>query len=89
MERLAMKKILALALAAGATLTAALPANAAQGCGPGFHRGYYGRCIPNGFYHDTVVGVPIVGHYYGNRGWWDGHRYYHDRYQFRGGWRYR
>lgn len=85
-----MKKLMAIALAAGVAVGGiSTAAEAAQGCGPGFHRGYYGRCIPNGYYHDRVVGVPVVGHYYGNQGWWDGHRYWHDRYQWRGGWRYR
>lgn len=84
-----MKKVIALALAASATLGLASAADARQGCGRGFHRGYYGRCIPNGYYREGVVGAPTVGFYYGNRGWWDGHRYWHDRYRYHGGWRYR
>ena len=42
-----MKALLAIALAAGATLAASSPADARQGCGHGFHRGPYGHCRPN------------------------------------------
>ena len=86
-----MKKIIALALAAGVTLAAAAPAVAADGCGRGFHRGPHGRCWPNGRGPAFVRGpgtTLIIGNHYG-QGWWDGHRYWHDRYQDRGGWRYR
>ena len=31
----------------------------------------------------------VVGNFYPGRGWWDGHTWYHDRYRFHGGWRYR
>ena len=41
-------KIAGAALLALGTLTATMgTADAAQGCGPGFHRGYYGWCKPN------------------------------------------
>ena len=82
-----MKTILA--LAAGATLATASAADARQGCGRGFHRGYYDRCIPNRFYRQAVVARPVIGIYYGNRGWWDGRHYRRDRYRWHGGWRYR
>lgn len=84
-----MKRIIALMLATGAMIGTASLADARQGCGRGFHRGYYGRCIPNRFYRERVVGAPTIGVYYGGRGWWDGHRYWHDRYRWHGGWRYR
>ncbi len=42
-----MKKLLAVALAAGATIIAVAPADARQGCGPGYHRGPAGHCRPN------------------------------------------
>jgi hypothetical protein len=32
-------------------------ASAAGGCGPGFHRGPYGACRPNG---PVVYGAPVV-----------------------------
>lgn len=41
-------KLAGAALLALGTLTASVgTAEAAQGCGPGFHRGYYGWCRPN------------------------------------------
>ncbi len=83
-----MKKLLLAALAASAAIAAVSPAAAAQGCGPGFHRDYYGRCFPNrgpGFYGPA----PVIGVFYGGRGWWDGHRYWHNRERWHGHWRYR
>ena len=92
-----MKRILALALAAGAAVVAMSPADAAGGCGRGFHPGPYGhRCFPNGGPGygrgpGPVVVAPglVVGNFYGGRGYWDGHRYYQHREQWHGGWRYR
>jgi hypothetical protein len=85
-----MKKILAIALAAGVALTAVSPALARDGCGPGGHRGPAGHCRPNG---DRYVGRGpdrlIVGNFYGGRGYWDGRRYYQHRERHRDGWRYR
>lgn len=92
--------LIAAALAGAATL-AAMPAEAAQGCGPGFHRGYHGRCISNRIVARPVVaarpviavGAPGVvlriGGYYPGRGYWDGRRYYKTRYRYGNGWRYR
>ena len=51
---------------------------------PGACRGYgpaYGPPPP--------VPAFVVGNFYQGRGWWDGHSWYHDRYRFHGGWRYR
>jgi hypothetical protein len=95
-----MSKILAIALAAGAAIVASAPADAAQGCGPGLHRGPYGHCRPNGgpgygrgpgFRGDGYGRGPVlvIGNYYQGRGYWDGRRYYQHRERFRGGWRYR
>jgi len=82
-----MKKLILATIAAGAALAAIAPAEAAQGCGPGFHRDYYGRCFPNG---PVAYGpAPVIGVFYGGRGWWDGHRYWHHRDRWHGGWRYR
>ena len=86
-----MKALLAIALAAGATLVAATPADARQGCGPGFHRGYYGHCRPNRGRAMVRVapGALIVGNYYTGRGYWDGNRYWRHRHRWHNGWRYR
>ena len=51
-----MKTLFAAVLVAG-TLAGFSAANAAGGCGPGFHRGPYGGCRPNG---GAVVVVPRV-----------------------------
>ncbi|HEY1607327.1 MAG TPA: hypothetical protein VGF77_17190 [Allosphingosinicella sp.] len=85
-----MKAILAIALAAGAALVASSPADARQGCGPGFHRGPYGHCRPNrgGPNPAAVVANLITGNYYAGRGYWDGHRYYQHRRHWHGNWRY-
>jgi len=43
-----------------------------------------------GYYGPGYVGpAPVIGVYYSNRGWWDGHRYWAHRYAWHGGWRYR
>ena len=85
-----MKKLLALAFAAGAAVVATAPADARQGCGPGFHRGYYGHCRPN---RDRVMVAPpgtlVVGNFYRGKGYWDGQRYWQRRYRWHNGWRYR
>jgi hypothetical protein len=89
LECVDVKKILAIALAAGAALTLVSPADAREGCGRGFHRGPYGHCRPN---RGTAVAVApglIVGNFYTGRGYWDGRRYYQHRYRQRNGWRYR
>jgi hypothetical protein len=41
-----MKYLFAAVMVAG-TVAGFGAANAAQGCGPGFHRGPYERCVPN------------------------------------------
>jgi hypothetical protein len=42
-----MKYLIAAALLATTVVGFAPVADAAQGCGPGFHRGPYGRCVVN------------------------------------------
>ena len=86
-----MKKLLIVALAAGAAMTSITPAGARGGCGVGYHRGPYGGCRPNRGPGPVVVGpgVPVIGVYYGGRGYWDGRRYWGHRYRWHGGWRYR
>jgi hypothetical protein len=86
-----MKSILLVTLAAGAMLAATSPADAAQGCGPGGHRGPYGHCRPN-YGPGPVVAAPgalVIGTYYPRRGYWDGRRYWWHRERWHGGWRYR
>ena len=84
-----MKTILLIALAGGMAFAGTAPAAAAQGCGPGGHRGYHGYCRPN---RGTVIVAPprpVIGVYYTGHGYWDGHRYWGHRYRYNRGWRYR
>ncbi len=84
-----MNRLVAAALAAGIAVVGVSSAQAAQGCGPGGHRGPHGNCRPN---RGPVVVAPgrlVVGQYYGSRGYWDGHRYWQHRDRANGGWRYR
>ncbi|MBB4569259.1 GCG_CRPN prefix-to-repeats domain-containing protein [Rhizobium leucaenae] len=87
-----MKKLLIIALTSlGALTTIVSTADAAQGCGAGFHRGPYGACRPNVARGGTVVvvpGGPRVGVYYHGRGYWDGRRYWVHRERYHRGWRY-
>ena len=82
-----MKKLVLAALAVTAAAGAATSAEAAQGCGPGFHRGHYGRCFPYG----GPYGPPglVIGTFYPGHGYWYGGRYWGHRYPWRGSWRYR
>ena len=85
-----MNKILAIAIAAGLTVGATGVASARDGCGPGFHRGPYGRCNPNRGGGAVIVRPGIViGQFYPGRGYWDGRRYYQHRYRYHNDWRYR
>ncbi|WP_174301301.1 GCG_CRPN prefix-to-repeats domain-containing protein [Caulobacter sp. S45] len=84
-----MKKMMLGALVAGATLAAVSSAQAAGGCGPGFHRGPYGGCRPNYGRGPLIVAGPALGVFYPGRGYWDGRRYWGNRYRYNGGWRYR
>ena len=43
-----MKKILSISAFAALICFTSFSAQAAEGCGPGFHRGGNGRCYPNG-----------------------------------------
>lgn len=83
-----MKRFLLAAMAVGAAFTTAAPAEARQGCGVGAHRGPGGYCRPN---RGRVVAAPRVrvGVFYAGRGYWDGRRYWKQRYRGHGGWRYR
>jgi hypothetical protein len=90
LEKDMKSKLLLAVLAAGAAVTAVSPADARGGCGPGYHRGPYGGCRPNLGRGPVAVGpAPVIGVYYGGRGYWDGNRYWGHRYRWHGGWRYR
>ncbi len=73
-----MKPHFLIASLLGGTLLAASAAQAAQGCGPGFHRGPWGYCRPNRVVvapGPVVVGGPAVGVFYPGRGYWNGFAY--------------
>ena len=79
-----MRKTLILALTAGLAAVATAPADASGGCGPDGHREINnGRCIRN--YPVADAGYRYVR----GRGYYDGHRYWQNRYRDHGQWRYR
>ena len=84
-----MRKLILAALGTCMAVTGMSSAQAAQGCGPGGHRGPYGHCRPNGGPGFVGPRGPVIGTYYGGRGYWDGQRYWHHRERWHGGWRYR
>ncbi|MFT4510454.1 GCG_CRPN prefix-to-repeats domain-containing protein [Caballeronia sp. 15711] len=86
-----MRTLLLLALSATVAITAVSPADAREGCGIGYHRGPYDGCRPNLGPGPVVVapGAPSIGVYYRGRGYWDGNRYWVNRYRWHDGWRYR
>ena len=83
-----MKRLILIALAVGAVLSAVPSAEAAGGCGVGWHRGPYGGCRRNAGPPVVVVPGPRAGTFYEGSGWWDGHRYWRNRAHWHGGWRY-
>jgi hypothetical protein len=86
------KAILGLAtLGLGVAISAGSPADARQGCGPGWHRGAYGRCARNRRPLAYVPGAPVlvVDRFYPGRGYWDGRRYWWHRERWHNRWRYR
>jgi hypothetical protein len=86
-----MNRLIAIALAAGVALSAASAADARQGCGAGFHRAAYGRCVPNARRMAYRAGprVLVVNRYYTGRGYWDGRRYWQHRQRRHNRWLYR
>lgn len=78
-----MKLLAAAAVATVLALGAASPAQAAQGCGPGFHRAPNGMCRPN---RGQIVFVE--GRFYPGRGYWYRNRWWHRRYRWHNEWRY-
>jgi len=86
-----VKNYLLIGMAVGSAIAMLSPAEAAQGCGAGYHRGPAGHCRPNAGRVVAVApgGALIVGNYYRGHGYWDGHRYWKKRYRHDNGWRYR
>ncbi|MES2097388.1 MAG: hypothetical protein V4459_11585 [Pseudomonadota bacterium] len=86
-----MKHLLAVALATGVAVLSLSPAEASGGCGRGFHRGAYGRCVVNRPVGPVIAvrPAPVIGVFYSGRGYWDGSRYWQHRYRWHRGWRYR
>ena len=85
-----MKKLFAVVVFA-ASIAAVTGAQAAAGCGPGWHPNAWGRCVRNGVGYvapGVVVGGPrvVVGVGVGPYSW-GGRHYWHRRYEH-GGWRY-
>ena len=81
-------KLFMTVLSAAVALGAVGSAQAADGCGPAFHRGPYGGCRPN--YGPRFVGPgPVVGVFYPGHGYWYGGRYWGHRYWHGGAWGYR
>ncbi|WP_412759792.1 GCG_CRPN prefix-to-repeats domain-containing protein [Methylorubrum subtropicum] len=76
------KLILPIALVSGMLLTAPT-AEARDGCGPGFHRDYYGGCRPNWrpYADRPFVYCPGYRRFGDHR--WGGDRW-HDRYHYSG-----
>jgi hypothetical protein len=84
------KKVLLAAAAAALTLGSVSAANAADGCGRGFHRGPYGHCHADRGPGPVIgIGPLAIGVFYPGHGYWDGHRYWGHRDAWHGGWRYR
>lgn len=84
-----MKALIALGAAAVIATAAASPANAREGCGPGFHRAPNGVCRPNGDMRDRDMHDRWVeGRYYGGHGYWWHNRWYQHRHRRNGVWIY-
>jgi len=82
-----MKALIALG-AAAIVATAASPAAAREGCGPGFHRAPNGMCRPNRDMRDNMREEWIEGHYYSGHGYWWHNRWYQHRHRRNGIWIY-
>jgi len=79
-----MKTLIALATAAIVATAAAAPADARQGCGPGFHRAPNGMCRPNRGMRMRYV----EGRYYRGHGYWWRNAWRHHRQRRNGVWIY-
>jgi len=84
-----MKAIAALAVASGIAMLAAAPADARQGCGPGFHRSPNGMCRPSRDMRDNMRQQRWVeGRYYSGRGYWWHNQWRQHRQRRNGVWIY-
>jgi hypothetical protein len=75
-----MKTLIALGAAAMIATVVASPAQAREGCGPGFHRAGNGMCRPD---RGTQMRW-VEGHYYQGHGYWWHNRWYHQRHRQNG-----
>jgi hypothetical protein len=80
-----MKVLTALGLVSAIALTAVSPAQAREGCGPGFHRAPNGMCRPN---RDQQQMRWVEGRYYPGRGYWWHNQWRHHRQRRNGVWIY-
>jgi hypothetical protein len=80
-----MKMLIALAAASVVAIAAASPADARQGCGPGFHRAPNGACRPN---RDQQQMQWVEGRYYPGHGYWYHNQWRHRRERRNGVWIY-
>ena len=80
-----MKILAAIGLASVIAIASTSPADARQGCGPGFHRTPNGMCRPNRNQQQTYV----VGRFYAGHGYWYNNRWYQHRSRWHNDWRYR
>ena len=79
-----MKIVIALAAASVMAATAATPAAAREGCGPGFHRAMNGMCRAN----KGTRARWLEGHYYPGHGYYYRNAWYHHRRRHHGTWVY-
>jgi hypothetical protein len=79
-----MKALIALGAATLIAAAAASPAQAREGCGPGFHRAWNGMCRAN----RGTFARRIEGRYYVGQGYWYRGRYWRHRRMRRGVWIY-
>jgi hypothetical protein len=79
-----MKALVVFSATAIMAATAAMPVQAREGCGPGFHRARNGMCRPN---RGTEM-RRIEGRYYAGQGYWWHNRWYRGRHRRNGVWIY-
>ena len=82
-----MKILAALGVASAIAMITSTPAEARQGCGPGFHRAYNGMCRPNLDMQMRRMQY-VEGRYYGGHGYWYHNRWYQHRHRRNGVWIY-
>jgi hypothetical protein len=83
-KEIVMKTLIALGLATAIAGIAAVPAQAREGCGPGFHRAMNGMCRAN----RGTMARRIEGQYYRGQGYWWQNRWYQHRRRRNGVWIY-